>query len=46
VIRGKNRVSVYEIPAKKEKLLADDWVDVKDLGVEDNTHPRTSAPLR
>jgi hypothetical protein len=30
VILGKNGVSVYEIPAEKEKLPADDWVDLED----------------
>jgi hypothetical protein len=39
VILGKAGVSVYEIPAEKEKLQADDWVDVEDLGMDDDTHP-------
>jgi hypothetical protein len=39
VILGKNGVVVYEIPTKKEKLLADNWVDVEDLGVEDDPSP-------
>jgi hypothetical protein len=45
VILGESRVSVYEIPAGKEKLPADDWVDVEDLGVEDNTHPEDVGPI-
>jgi hypothetical protein len=46
VILGKNGVSVYEIPAEKEKLPADDWVDVEDLGVEDDTHPKDVGPVK
>jgi hypothetical protein len=39
VILGKAGVSVYEIPVEKEKLQADDWVNVEDLGMDDDTHP-------
>jgi hypothetical protein len=46
LILGKAGVSVYKIPAKKKKLPVDDWVDVEDLGMEDDTHQRTLAPLR
>jgi hypothetical protein len=46
VILGKAGVSVYEIPAEKEKLQADDWVDVEDLGMDDDTHPEDVAPSR
>jgi hypothetical protein len=45
VILGESRVSVYEIPAGKEKLPADDWVNVEDLGVEDDTHPEEVGPV-
>jgi hypothetical protein len=45
VILGKNGMSVYEIPAEKEKLPVDDWVNVEDLGVEDNTHPKDVSPV-
>jgi hypothetical protein len=46
VILGKNRVSVYKIPTKEEKLPANDWVDVEDLGVEDDTHPEDVGPVK
>jgi hypothetical protein len=46
VILGKAGVSVYEIPAEKEKLPADDWVNVEDLGVEDDTHPKDIGPVK
>jgi hypothetical protein len=45
VILGKAGVSVYEIPAEKHKLLADNWVDVEDLGVEDDIHPKDVGPV-
>jgi hypothetical protein len=46
VILGKAGVLVYEILAKKEKLPADNWVDVEDLGVEDDTHPEDVGPVK
>jgi hypothetical protein len=45
VILGKAGVLVYEIPAEKEKLPADDWVDMEDLGVEYDTHPKDVSPV-
>jgi hypothetical protein len=46
VILGERGVSVDEIPAGKEKLPGDDWVDGEDLGVEDNTHPEDVGPVK
>jgi hypothetical protein len=46
MILRENGVSVYEILAGKEKLPADDWVDVEDLGVEDDTHPEDVGPVK
>jgi hypothetical protein len=46
MILGKAGVSVYEIPAEKKKLLADDWVDVEDLGMDDDTHPEDVGPVK
>jgi hypothetical protein len=45
VILGDAGVSVYEIPAEKVKLPVDDWVDVEDLGLDDNTHPSDTDPV-
>jgi hypothetical protein len=45
VVLGERGVSVYEISAGKEKLPAEDWVDVEDLGMEDNTHPEDVGPV-
>jgi hypothetical protein len=45
VILGERGVTVYEIPAEKEKLPADDWVDVEDLGMKDDTHPEEVGPV-
>jgi hypothetical protein len=39
VFLGEAGVSVYEILKEKTKLPVDDWVDVEDLGMEDDTHP-------
>jgi hypothetical protein len=39
VVLGEAGVSVYKIPKEKKKLLVDDWVDVEDLGMDDDTHP-------
>jgi hypothetical protein len=36
VILGNAGVSVYEIPVEKVKLPVDEWVDVEDLGVDNN----------
>jgi hypothetical protein len=43
------RHTVYEIPAEKGKLQADDWVDMEDLGMDDDTHPedvKMTTPAR
>jgi hypothetical protein len=45
VILGKAGVSVINIPAEKKKLLEDDWVDVEDLRMEDDTHPKDVGPI-
>jgi hypothetical protein len=45
-ILGKAGVSVYEIPAEKKKLQADDWVDVEDLGMDDDTRVDDVGPLK
>jgi hypothetical protein len=45
VVLGDAGVSVYEIPAERVKLPVDDWVDVEDLGVEDNTYPSNTDPV-
>jgi hypothetical protein len=45
VILGKAGVLVYEIPAEKKKLPADNWVDVDDLGMDDDTHPKDVDPV-
>jgi hypothetical protein len=39
-------VSVYKFLAGKGKLPADDWVEVEDLGMEDNTHPKDVGPFK
>jgi hypothetical protein len=46
VVLGKAGISVYEIPQEKTKLPVDDWVDVEDLGMEDNTHPKDVGPVK
>jgi hypothetical protein len=45
IILGERGVSVYKISAGKEKFPDDDWVDVEDLGMEDNTHPKDVGPV-
>jgi hypothetical protein len=45
VIPGKAGVSVYKIPVEKKQLPADDGVDVEDLGMDDNTHPKDVGPV-
>jgi hypothetical protein len=45
VVLGEAGVSVYEIPTKKTKLPVDDWVDVEDLGMDDDTHPKDVGPV-
>jgi hypothetical protein len=42
---GEAGVSVYEIPTERVKLPVDDWVDVEDLGMDDNTHPKDVDPV-
>jgi hypothetical protein len=38
-------VSIYEIPAEKKKLPADNWVEVDDLRMDDDTHPEDVDPV-
>jgi hypothetical protein len=45
VILGDAWVSVYKIPIEKVKLPVDEWVDVEDLGVDDNTYPSGTNPV-
>jgi hypothetical protein len=45
VILGDAGVSVYAIPTERVKLPVDDWVDVEDLGMDDNTHPNEVDPV-
>jgi hypothetical protein len=45
VVLGDAGVSVYEIPAERVKLPVDEWVDVEDLGVDDNTYPSDTDPV-
>jgi hypothetical protein len=45
VVLGNAGVSVYEIPTERVKLPVDDWVDVEDLGVDDNTYPNDTDPV-
>jgi hypothetical protein len=45
VILGNAGVSVYEIPGDKVKLPVDEWVDVEDLGVDDNDYPSGTDPV-
>jgi hypothetical protein len=45
VILGNRGVSVYEIPMGKIKLPMDKWVDVEDLGVDDNNYPSGTDPV-
>jgi hypothetical protein len=44
-VLGNAGVSVFEIPTERVKLPVDDWVDVEDLGVDDNTHPNDVNPV-
>jgi hypothetical protein len=46
VVLGKAGISVYEIPKEKKKLPVDDWVDVEDLGMDDDTHPEDVGPVK
>jgi hypothetical protein len=45
VVLGEAGVSVYEILTERVKLPVDDWVDVEDLGMDDNTHPKDVDPV-
>jgi hypothetical protein len=45
VVLGEVGVSVYEIPTERVKLPVDDWVDVEDLGMDDNTQPKDVDPV-
>jgi hypothetical protein len=45
VVLGNGGVSVYEIPAERVKFPVGDWVDVEDLGVDDNTYPSDTDPV-
>jgi hypothetical protein len=46
VVLGEAGVAVYEIPTERIKLPVDDWVDVKDLGMDDDTHPKDVDPVK
>jgi hypothetical protein len=45
VVLGNAGVSVYKIPVERVKLPVDNWVDVEDLGVDDNTYPNDTDPV-
>jgi hypothetical protein len=45
VVLGEAGVSVYEIPTERVKLPVDDWVNMEDLGMDDNTHPKDVNPV-
>jgi hypothetical protein len=45
VILGKACVLVYEIPTQKKKLPAYDWVNVEDLGMDDDSHLEDVGPV-
>jgi hypothetical protein len=45
VILGNAGISVYEIPVEKVKLPVDEWVDVEDLGIDDNDYPSGTDPV-
>jgi hypothetical protein len=45
VVLGNGGVLVYEIPTERVPLPVDDWVDVEDLGVDDNIHPNDVDPV-
>jgi hypothetical protein len=45
VVLGEAGVSVYEIPNEKKKLPVDDWVNMEDLGMDDDTHPEDVGPV-
>jgi hypothetical protein len=46
VVLGKAGISVYEIPKEKTKLPVDNWVDIEDLGMDDDTHPEDVGPVK
>jgi hypothetical protein len=45
VVLGEAGISVYEIPNEKKKLPVDNWVDMEDLGMDDDTHPEDVGPV-
>ncbi len=45
VLLGRAGVSVFEIPAENTKTPVDDWVDVEDLGVDENDYPNDTDPV-
>jgi hypothetical protein len=45
VVLGEAGVSVYEIPTERVKLPVDDWVDVEDLGMDDDTKDVNSVEM-
>jgi hypothetical protein len=45
VVLGEAGVSVYEIPKEKTNLPVEDWVDVEDLGMDDDTYPKDVGPV-
>jgi hypothetical protein len=46
VVLGEAGVSVYEIPKEKTNLPVEDWVDVEDLGMDDDTYPKDVGPVK
>jgi hypothetical protein len=46
VVLGEAGDSVYKIPTERVKLPVDDWVDVEDLGMDDDTHPKDVDPVK
>jgi hypothetical protein len=45
VVLGEAGVSVYEIATERIKLPVNDWVDIEDLGMDDETHPKDVDPV-
>jgi hypothetical protein len=45
VVLGEAGVSIKEIPTERIKLPVDDWVDVEDLGMDDDTHLKDVDPV-
>jgi hypothetical protein len=45
MVLGEAGVSVYKIPKEKKKLLLDDWFDVEDLRMDEDTHLEDVGPV-